>query len=98
MIAAGVAWAIYSLRGKGGGDPTQITGGNFLRAAVLAGVHSADMLSGASFDERGLWHAVLSGALTSGAGYAVWYTALGGLSATSAATVQLSVPVLTAVG
>lgn len=98
MIAAGVAWAIYSLRGKGGGDPTQVTAGNFLRATIFTAGLSAAMLSSASFDRLGIWYAVSSGALTSGTGYAVWYTALRGLRATSAATVQLSVPVLAAIG
>ena len=56
------------------------------------------MLSFASVDQAGFWYAVASGALTSGIGYAIWYTALRGLNATSAATVQLSVPVIAAIG
>ncbi|HET7203419.1 MAG TPA: DMT family transporter [Steroidobacteraceae bacterium] len=101
MLAAGVAWGWYSLRGKRrGGDPTAATAGNFLRAAPLAlalsmlvslGHHGPDI------DAAGVAYAVLSGALASGVGYAVWYTALPSMRATTAATVQLSVPVLTAI-
>jgi drug/metabolite transporter (DMT)-like permease len=98
MVAAGVAWGIYSLRGKGAGNATQTTSGNFQRASVLTLVLSALTLSQASFDSAGLVYAVVSGGLTSGLGYAVWYTAVRGLPATSAASVQLSVPVIAALG
>lgn len=98
MLLAGVAWGIYSLRGKGRGDPTRVTAGNFLRAVPIAAVLSAVMLKDASVDGAGFWYAVASGALASGLGYAIWYTALPGLKATNAATVQLSVPVIAALG
>jgi drug/metabolite transporter (DMT)-like permease len=98
MLVAGVAWGIYSLRGKGGGDPTRVTAGNFLRAAALAAGLSVVMFPWASLDGAGVAYAVCSGALTSGVGYAVWYSAMRGLQATRAATVQLSVPVLAALG
>lgn len=98
MLAAGVAWGIYSLRGKGSGDPTRVTAGNFLRAALFTAGLSAAMLPWATLDSSGVGYAVSSGALTSGVGYAVWYTALRELRATSAATVQLSVPVIAALG
>ena len=98
MLGAGVAWGVYSLRGKGAGDPTRVTAGNFLRAAPLAMALSLFMLKGASLDAAGVWYAVLSGALTSGVGYAIWYAALPALKATNAATVQLSVPVIAALG
>lgn len=98
MIAAGVAWGVYSLRGKGGGDATQTTSGNFQRAALLTLILSALTLPQAHLDSAGLAYAVVSGAITSGLGYAVWYTAVRGLPATSAATVQLSVPVIAALG
>ncbi|MBG6113122.1 drug/metabolite transporter (DMT)-like permease [Polaromonas sp. CG_9.2] len=100
MLLAGVSWGIYSLRGKGAGDPTRVTAGNFLRAAPLAaGLGLVMLLSrGASLDAAGLWLAVASGALTSGFGYAVWYTVVPALKATTAASVQLSVPVLAALG
>jgi len=98
MLCAGVAWGVYSLRGKGAGDPTKVTSGNFLRAVPIAAALSVLMLNGTSLDKAGFWYAVLSGALASGIGYAIWYTVLPGLKATSAATVQLSVPVIAAVG
>jgi len=98
MLGAGVAWGVYSLRGKGAGDPTQVTAGNFLRAVPIAMVLNVFMLHGTSPDNAGFWYAVSSGALASGIGYAIWYTALPGLKATHAATVQLSVPVIAALG
>jgi drug/metabolite transporter (DMT)-like permease len=98
MLGAGVAWGIYSLRGKGAGDPICATAGNFLRAAPLAVALSVATLPWISLDSSGFWYALASGALASGLGYAVWYTALRGLKASSAASVQLSVPVITAVG
>ena len=98
MIGAGVAWGVYSLRGKGAGDPTRVTAGNFLRAVPITAVLSLLMLEGSALDAAGVLYAIASGALASGLGYAIWYTALPALKATSAATVQLSVPVITALG
>jgi drug/metabolite transporter (DMT)-like permease len=98
MLGAGFAWGIYSLRGKVAGDPTRVTAGNFLRAVPITAVLSAVTLDGASLDAAGFWYAVSSGALASGIGYAIWYTALPALNATNAATVQLSVPVIAALG
>ena len=98
MLLAGVAWGVYSLRGAGAGDPTTVTGGNFLRATPLALGLSVVTLPWISIDPDGLWYAVASGALASGVGYAIWYSALRGLRAASAATVQLSVPVVAALG
>ena len=98
MLAAGAAWGVYSLRGRGAGDPTCVTAGNFLRAVPLAAALSVLLFPWAALDGLGAWYAVLSGALASGVGYAIWYAALPGLSATTAATMQLSVPVLAAAG
>ncbi|MFA6970369.1 MAG: DMT family transporter [Gallionella sp.] len=98
MLIAGVAWGVYSLRGRGEGDPTRVTAGNFLRAAPVAAALSLLMHDGASLDGAGFFYAVASGALASGMGYAIWYTALPALKATNAATVQLSVPVIAALG
>ena len=98
MIAAGVAWGMYSLRGRGAGDATAVTAGNFVRAAALVVPLGLAGLPWATFDPAGLLWALCSGAVTSGLGYAVWYTALKGLQPTSSASVQLSVPVLTALG
>jgi drug/metabolite transporter (DMT)-like permease len=98
MMAAGVAWGVYSLRGKGAGDPTRVTAGNFLRTVPITLVLSILMLEYASVDTAGVLYAVSSGALASGLGYAIWYAALPALKNTSAATVQLSVPVIAALG
>ena len=98
MLGAGIAWGIYSLRGKGSGDPLRATAGNFLRAVPMAVLLSVVMLRSASLDPAGICYAVISGALASGVGYAIWYTALPALKASAAATVQLSVPVLAAAG
>lgn len=98
MLAAGVAWGVYSLRGKGAGDPLAVTSGNFIRATPMALLLSVLLFKQASLESAGVWYALLSGVLTSGIGYAIWYTALPLLKATTAATVQLSVPVLAALG
>jgi drug/metabolite transporter (DMT)-like permease len=98
MLGAGVAWGVYSLRGRRSCDPTTTTAGNFLRAVPFAAAVSALTLAHTSFEQSGLMYAILSGAVTSGVGYVVWYTALRELKAATAATVQLSVPVIAAMG
>jgi drug/metabolite transporter (DMT)-like permease len=98
MLGAGTAWGVYSLRGRGAGDPARVTAGNFMRAIPMVAVMSILMLDRTSLNNMGFWYAIASGALASGIGYAIWYTALLGLKATNAATVQLSVPVIAALG
>lgn len=98
MMVAGVAWGVYSIRGKGLADPTLATAGNFLRAVPFALGFGFLALPWLSLDATGALYAVASGAITSGLGYAVWYTALGGLSSTQAATAQLTVPAIAASG
>ncbi|MGN6389355.1 MAG: DMT family transporter [Burkholderiaceae bacterium] len=98
MACAGTAWGVYSLRGKGVADPIAASAGNFLRAAPFAVALAAIMPSGFQVDAAGAVDAILSGTLTSAVGYVIWYTALRGLRATSAATVQLAVPVVAAIG
>ena len=102
MALAGAAWGVYSLRGRGSHDPAAVSAGNFVRTVPLAAalVLLVLLLPGTNLrvDGLGAVYAVLSGALTSGLGYLVWYAALPSLKATSAATVQLSVPVLAALG
>jgi drug/metabolite transporter (DMT)-like permease len=97
MFCAGIAWGVYSLRGRREGDPTNVTAGNFVRAAPFALAIGAGALRWGRIDQPGLILAVASGALTSGLGYAVWYSVLPKLKATNAATLQLSVPVITAI-
>lgn len=98
MLGAGVAWGVYSLRGRGAGHPIRVTAGNFLRTVPITIALSIVMFRHASFDAAGVGYALASGAVTSGLGYAIWYTALPALKATTAATVQLSVPVIAALG
>ncbi|MDE2344887.1 MAG: DMT family transporter [Gammaproteobacteria bacterium] len=98
MLGAGVAWGVYSLRGRGAGDPIAVTAGNFLRSVPIAIALNAVAFKGMDVEAAGIGYAVASGALASGLGYAIWYTVLPALKATSAATVQLSVPVIAALG
>lgn len=98
MALAGVAWGVYSLRGRGASDPLGATTGNFLRAVPLALLLWLPFAGIAHASPAGIVLAVVSGAVTSGVGYALWYTALRELSAMRAATVQLSVPLITAIG
>lgn len=100
MLGAGVAWGVYSLRGRGTGDPARVTAGNFIRAALIAAAISTVLMvqKRISIDATGLVYAIASGALASGMGYIIWYSVLPQLRATTAATVQLSVPVIAAMG
>jgi len=98
MLGAGVAWGVYSLRGADSSDPLRATAGNFVRAVPMAVLLSALTLHRATFDAAGMAFGAASGAVASGIGYAIWYTALRQLRSTSAATVQLSVPVIAAGG
>ena len=97
MMTAGIAWGVYSLRGRGVADPAAETAGNFLRAAPMAIALTLALLARQHIDPMGVMYAVLSGALASGIGYTAWYGALRGLTALRAASVQLSVPVLAAI-
>ncbi len=98
MMVAGLAWGVYSLRGKGASNPVTTTGWNFIATIPLVLLTYLVFQADASASPRGIMLAVLSGALASGVGYAVWYSALPGLTPTRAATVQLSVPVIAALG
>lgn len=98
MICSGIAWGVYSIRGKGAVNPTLVTAGNFLRTVPFALVLSALTWSQFSADAAGLTFALASGAITSGLGYAIWYAVLPALKGTSAATIQLSVPAIAALG
>jgi drug/metabolite transporter (DMT)-like permease len=98
MAVAGVSWGVYSLRGMKIANPTAVTAGNFLKSAPLAIFASMCFVINLNVSPKGLFLAFLSGALTSGVGYVIWYAALNRLSATRAATVQLLVPILAAIG
>src|SRR6266513_2191 len=98
MLGAGVAWGIYSLRGKGETNAASVTAGNFVRAVPFAAAVSIISVPWLHVDIAGISYAIISGAITSGLGYVIWYSALPGLKAARAVTVQLSVPVLAATG
>ncbi len=100
MAAAGVAWGVYSLRGRGAVQPLETTAANFLRTLPMAGVALALSLAvaPAHLSLEGVLLALGSGGIASGIGYALWYRALPGLTAAQAASLQLLVPVLAAVG
>jgi len=98
MGISGVAWGFYSLAGRGAADPTAATASNFLYALPLALVLSLVSFSSASVVAYGIALALTAGAITSGMGYVIWYAALPLLSATKAASIQLSVPAIAAVG
>jgi drug/metabolite transporter (DMT)-like permease len=94
MALAGIAWGVYSLRGRGSVSPLADTAGNFIRAVpfiIVVWLTGRDHLY---LTQSGILLAILSGALASGVGYVIWYKALAGLTATRAAIVQLSVPIL----
>jgi len=98
MAIAGIAWGMYSLRGRNVADPLEATAANFVCAVPLVIAVSVPFAG----ELDGSWHgfalAAASGSIASGLGYVVWYVALGGLTAARAATVQLSVPVIAAFG
>lgn len=101
MAIAGIGWGAYSLIGRGAQDATSATTGNFIIASALA----APLLVATLFfvpesypPLKGVGLAVLSGAVTSGLGYVIWYRALSGLTATRAGIAQLSVPAIAAIG
>jgi drug/metabolite transporter (DMT)-like permease len=96
MAAAGIAWGFYTLRGKGSGDPLADTTGNFVRSVPMIVIAAIPFFSRFHLSNRGVLLAVLSGAVTSGIGYAVWYAALKHHTSTRAAVLQLSVPVIAA--
>lgn len=96
MVGAGIAWGVYSLRGRATIAPISATAGNFLRAVPMALLVSVIAIRRSHITAFGVMCALCSGAISSGIGYAIWYMALAELRAISAASVQLSVPVLTA--
>jgi len=98
MIAAGIAWGMYTLKGRGSDHPLKDTAYNFLRTIPLVIILLVITIQDAHYSAAGVLLAVLSGGIASGIGYTIWYIALGGLSTTQAAVVQLSVPVIAAFG
>jgi drug/metabolite transporter (DMT)-like permease len=98
MLVAGIGWGSYSLLGRSSAQPLQDTGANFIRTLPFVILLGLVMYSHIDLTSRGAWLAILSGAIASGMGYAIWYRVLTGLTATQAAVFQLSVPVIAAAG
>lgn len=98
MTLSGIAWGIYTLIGRGSASPLSDTTYNFLRTLPLAAALMLITMSQIELSGPGVVLAMLSGAIASGMGYSIWYLALPALSATQAAVVQLSVPVIAALG
>lgn len=96
MLAAALGWGVYSLIGRGAVDPLGATAGNFIYATPVGALVWLALPDGMSAAGAAL--AVLSGAVTSGLGYALWYSVLPGLGAARAAVAQLSVPVIAVLG
>lgn len=98
MIGAGIGWGVYSLRGREKGDALNRTAGNFLRAIPITMLLSLLMSHKVALDPLGIYYAIASGSLATGIVYVVWYKLLPSLKDTTAAVVQLSVPVIAALG
>lgn len=98
MLGAGACWGAYSLAGRRSTDPLAATSGNFWRGAILTAVALVLLVDLSTITPMGAWLATASGALASGVGYTIWYTALPALGAWRAALVQLTVPILTGLG
>lgn len=98
MTIAGIAWGIYTLKGRGSKNPLMDTSYNFLRTIPLVVLLAVTTISNVNYSYEGILLALLSGGITSALGYTIWYIALGGLSATQAAVLQLLVPVIAALG
>ena len=98
MAAVGGAWGCYTLRGKGSSDPLGDTTGNFIRSVPMIVIASIPFCSQINLSTRGFILAVLSGAIASGVGYTVWYAVLKHHTATRAAVLQLTVPLIAAFG
>ncbi len=98
MTCAGIAWGAYSLLGRAARDPLAATTTNFIYCAPLVVIVSLIALPQLQLSAAGVGYAVASGAIASGCGYVIWYAALRGLTAARAATVQLSAPVIAAIG
>ena len=98
MTVAGIAWGIYTLKGRGSKNPLMDTAYNFLRTTPLVILLAITTIANVNYSSEGIFLASLSGGITSGIGYTIWYIALGGLSSTQAAVLQLSVPVIAALG
>ncbi|MDH3990809.1 MAG: DMT family transporter, partial [Gammaproteobacteria bacterium] len=98
MAVAGIAWGVYSIRGRTESDALASTASNFMLTVPMVAVLTLVTFTGADISTHGITLAIVSGAITSGIGYVIWYAALEYLSAIQAALVQLSVPAIATAG
>ncbi len=98
MTLSGVAWGVYTLKGRHSQAPILDTAYNFARTLPLVLVLIIVAFDSLHFTYQGIILAAIAGGLTSAIGYSIWYIALKGLSATQAAVIQLSVPIIAAIG
>ena len=98
MMVSGIAWGIYTLKGRESTNPLMDTTYNFIRTIPPVLILLIMTIQDANYTSEGVLLAVLSGAIASGIGYTIWYVALTGLTATQAAVLQLLVPVIAAAG
>jgi len=98
MAVAGIAWGVYSIRGRTESDALASTASNFMLTIPMVAVLTLVTFTGADISTHGITLAIVSGAITSGIGYVIWYAALEYLSAIQAALVQLSVPAIATAG
>jgi len=98
MTISGIAWGIYTLKGRDSINPLMDTAYNFIRTIPPVTILFIITIQDATYSLEGVLLAVLSGAIASGIGYTMWYVALAGLSATQASVLQLLVPIIAAAG
>lgn len=98
MTVAGIAWGIYTLKGHGSKSPLMDTAYNFFRTIPFVVLLAISTFNNINYTSEGILLALLSGGITSGIGYTIWYIVLGGLSSTQAAALQLTIPVIAAIG
>ena len=98
MVIAGISWALYTLAGQQSINPLADTSFNFLKTLPFVAILSLVMFNQSQLNSQGVILAIISGAITSGLGYAIWYSAVKGLSGVQAAVVQLLVPILATFG
>ncbi len=98
MAVSGIAWGFYTLAGKGSKSPLIDTANNFLRTLPFIALITLLTFDDIQTSSQGIVLAIVSGAVTSGLGYAIWYSALPHLTVTQAAVVQLTVPIIASIG
>lgn len=98
MTISGASWGIYTLKGRSSINPLMDTTYNFIRTIPFVVLLAFFTMQNTNYSSEGIILALISGAITSGVGYTIWYIALGSISSTQAAVIQLSVPIIAAIG